>query len=60
MHIKRVVHRSPMAKRVTMKQAIGWTASKISEADPAKAKEEGFLAASAESIFPSTEVILES
>jgi hypothetical protein len=41
MHIKRVAHRSTMAKRATKKQAIGLTASKISEADLSKAKAEG-------------------
>jgi hypothetical protein len=57
MHIKRVAHRTPMAKRSSKKRAVGWTASKIAEVDLAKAKEEGFLAASAETIFPSTEII---
>jgi hypothetical protein len=32
-----------MAKRSTKKQAFGWTASKITESDLAKAKEEGNL-----------------
>jgi hypothetical protein len=39
------------------KQAMGWTTSTLTEIDLAKTKEEGFLAASAEVIFPSTEVI---
>jgi hypothetical protein len=48
-----------MAKRVTKKQAVGWTASKISETDLLKAREEGFPAASVEIIFPSPDIIPE-
>jgi hypothetical protein len=57
MPIKRIVHRNQMVKHSAKKHAVGWTASRISEADLAKAKEEGFLAASAEIAFPSIEVI---
>jgi hypothetical protein len=46
-----------MAKRSVKKQAVGWTASTIMDADLAKAKKEGFLAASAKITFPSIEVI---
>jgi hypothetical protein len=48
MHIKRVAHRTPRAKRSSKKRAVGWTASKIAEVDLVKAKEEGFLAESVE------------
>jgi hypothetical protein len=57
MPIKRVTHRDSMPKHSTKKQAPGWTASKISEADLTKAKAEGFLAVSVEIIVPSTEII---
>jgi hypothetical protein len=46
-----------MVKKSAKKQAVGWTASTLTEADLAKAKEEGFLTASVEVIFPSSEVI---
>jgi hypothetical protein len=46
-----------MAKKSTKMQAVGWTASTLTDADLVKAKEEGFLVASAEVVFPSTEVI---
>jgi hypothetical protein len=46
-----------MVKLLANKQAVGWTASWISEAGLEKAKEEGFLAASAEIAFPSTKVV---
>jgi hypothetical protein len=46
-----------MAKQSAKKQAVDWTACTITDADLAKAKEEGFLAASAEITFPSTEVV---
>jgi hypothetical protein len=57
MPIKRIAHRNRMAKHSTKKQAIGWTVSTIMDADLSKAKEEGFLSASAEITFPSTEVV---
>jgi hypothetical protein len=46
-----------MAKKGAKKQATGWTATALVEADLKKVKKEGFLAESAEIIFPSTEVI---
>jgi hypothetical protein len=46
-----------MAKRSVKKQAAGWTASTITATDLMKAKEEEFLAASTEIIFPSTETV---
>jgi hypothetical protein len=46
-----------MAKRSVKKQVVGWTTSTITATDLTKAKEEEFLAASAEIIFPSTETI---
>jgi hypothetical protein len=46
-----------MVKKSAKKQAVGWTASSLTDMDPAKAKEEGFLATSAEVALPSTEVI---
>jgi hypothetical protein len=46
-----------MAKKGVKKQAVGWTASSFLEVDLAKMKKEGFLAQSAEVIFPSAEVI---
>jgi hypothetical protein len=46
-----------MAKKSAKKQVVGWTASTLTDADLAKAKEEGFLVSSAEFIFPSSEVI---
>jgi hypothetical protein len=46
-----------MAKKGVKKQVVGCTASSFSEEDLAKMKKEGFLAESAEVIFPSTEVI---
>jgi hypothetical protein len=39
------------------KQAVGWTASTLTDTDLAKARKEGFLAESAEVVFPSTEII---
>jgi hypothetical protein len=38
MPIKRVAHRSRMAKKGTKKQALGWTASALDEADLKKVK----------------------
>jgi hypothetical protein len=46
-----------MAKKGAKKQAVGWTASALMEADLKKVKKEGFLAESAEIIFLTTEVI---
>jgi hypothetical protein len=46
-----------MANKRAKKQAAGWTATALMEADLKKVKKEGFLAKSAEIIFPSTEVI---
>jgi hypothetical protein len=46
-----------MAKLSNKKQVTGWTASKISEADLKKAMKDGYLAQSAEIIFPSDKVI---
>jgi hypothetical protein len=57
MPIKRVTHRKQMMKKSVRKQAMGWTASTLTDVDPAKARREGFLAESAEVVFPSTEVI---
>jgi hypothetical protein len=41
-----------MAKKFVKKQVVGWTASTLTETDLAKAREEGFLAATAEVVFP--------
>jgi hypothetical protein len=41
-----------MAKHSVKKQALGWIASTITDADLTKDKEEGFLAASAELSSP--------
>jgi hypothetical protein len=57
MPIKRVAHRNQMAKQSAKKHAVDWTACTITDAHLAKAKEEGFLAASVEITFPSTEVV---
>jgi hypothetical protein len=46
-----------MVKKCANKQPVGWTTSALMEADLEKVKKEGFLAESAEVIFPSTEVI---
>jgi hypothetical protein len=46
-----------MAKKGAKKQAVGWTATALVEADLKKVKKEGFLAESVDVIFPSTEVI---
>jgi hypothetical protein len=57
MPIKRVAHCNQMAKKSTKIQAVGWTASTIMDVDLANAREEGFLATSAEITFPNTEVV---
>jgi hypothetical protein len=57
MPIKRVAHCKQMAKKSVNKQVVDWTASTLTDVDLAKARKEGFLAASAEVIFPSTEII---
>jgi hypothetical protein len=57
MPIKRVVHRSKMAKKGTKKQALGWIPSSFDDTDLKKAKREGFLSESAEIIFPRDEAI---
>jgi hypothetical protein len=57
MPIKRVAHHKRMAKNGMKKQAMGWTASSITDVDLAKAKKEGFLVESTEVVFPSTKVI---
>jgi hypothetical protein len=46
-----------MANKGAKKQALSWTASAFLETDLKKMKKEGFLAESAEVIFPSTAVI---
>jgi hypothetical protein len=46
-----------MAKKGVKKQVVGWTTSTLVEADLKKVKKEGFLAESAEVIFPNTKVI---
>jgi hypothetical protein len=46
-----------MANKGAKKQAVGWTASALVEADLKKVKKKGFLAESTEVLFPSTEVI---
>jgi hypothetical protein len=46
-----------MAKKGAKKQAMGWTATALMEADLKKVKKEGFLAESIEVIFPGIEVI---
>jgi hypothetical protein len=57
MPIKRVTHRKKMAKKSMKKQAVGWTASTLTDVDLVKARKAGFLAASVEVIFPSTKII---
>jgi hypothetical protein len=57
MPIKRVVHRSRMAKKGMKKQALGWIPSSFEDANLKKAKREVFLSVSVENIFPSTEAI---
>jgi hypothetical protein len=59
MPIKRVAHHTNMTMRSVKMQAIGWTASTIVALDLEMAKEEGFIASSADIICPSTEVILQ-
>jgi hypothetical protein len=46
-----------MAKKGAKKQATDWTATSLVEADLKKVKKEGFLAESADVIFPSTKLI---
>jgi hypothetical protein len=57
MPVKHVAHRKQMAKKFMKKQAVGWTASTLTETDLAKAREEGFLVATAEVILPGSEVV---
>jgi hypothetical protein len=57
MPIKRVSHRSKMAKKGTKKQTMGWIPSSFDERDLKKAKKEGFLLESMEIIFPRHEAI---
>jgi hypothetical protein len=57
MPIKRIAHRNQMEKHSAKKQAIGWTAPTVTDADLTKAMKEGFLAASVEITFPSIEII---
>jgi hypothetical protein len=56
MRFKRLAMCNPMTKHSIKKQAVGWTASKIIEADLKKG-EEGLLLKSAEVIFPGYEII---
>jgi hypothetical protein len=42
MPVKRVAHRNHMAKKSMKMQAVGWTASTLTDADLAKAKEWAF------------------
>jgi hypothetical protein len=46
-----------MMKHSIKKQAAGWTASNITEADLKKAKKDGFLSKFTEVVFPSDEII---
>jgi hypothetical protein len=55
MPIKRVAHRSKMAKKGTKKKNLGWIPSSFDETDLKKPKKEGFLSESAEVIFPRDE-----
>jgi hypothetical protein len=55
MPFKRLAHCKRIAKKDVKKQAMGWTA--FTEVILKKVKKQGFLAESAEVIFPSTEVI---
>jgi hypothetical protein len=57
MPIKRVAHRSKMAKKGAKKQAPNWIRSLFDEEDLKKAKKEGFLPTSAGVVFPSDEVV---
>jgi hypothetical protein len=59
MPIKRVAHRTKMMKRSAKTQAVGWTTSAVAPLDLEKAKE-GFITSSADIIFPSIEVILQT
>jgi hypothetical protein len=58
MRVKRLSQQTPMVKLSHEKQAASWTVSKITDVDRKKIKKEGFLAQSAEIIFPGSEVIL--
>jgi hypothetical protein len=57
MRFKRLALCNPMTKHSIKKQAAGWTASKIIEADLKKVKKDRFLLKSAKVIFPSDEII---
>jgi hypothetical protein len=57
MPIKRVAHRSKMAKKGTKKQTLGRIPSSFDDTDLKKAKKEGFLLESTEIIFPRDEAI---
>jgi hypothetical protein len=57
MPIKRVAHRSKMAKKGTKKQTLGWIPSSFDETDLKKVKNKGFLSESEEIIFPRDEVV---
>jgi hypothetical protein len=57
MPIKHVTHHKKMEKKFLKKQAMGWTASTLTDVDLAKVRKEGVLADSAEVVFPSTEII---
>jgi hypothetical protein len=57
MPIKRVAHRSKMAKKGTKKQAPSWIPSSFDEANLKKAMKEGLLPASAAIVFPGDEAV---
>jgi hypothetical protein len=52
MPVKRVAHRSKMAKKGTKKQTLGWIPSSFDATDLKKVKKEGFLSESVEILFP--------
>jgi hypothetical protein len=55
MPIKKVAHRTKMAKKGTKKQALIWVPSSFDQTDLRKAKKEGFLPESVAVVFPSDE-----
>jgi hypothetical protein len=58
MPVKKVAHRTKMAKKGTKKQALNWVPSSFDQADMTKAKKEGFLPESAAVIFLRDEAVL--
>jgi hypothetical protein len=57
MPIKRIAHCKQMVKKFMKKQAVGWTASTLTDLYVAKDRKEGVLAASIKVVFANTEII---